>query len=87
MISFKKDARGTIISNAWEGQCREPEEPCPTRCQFGQGGTSTCYTCTMPATCKGSLVHTGFQLIRRRCHETETFSPSLSLERETVTWQ
>jgi len=60
MISLKIDEHGAVMDNAWEGKCREPGEPCPTSCQPGTGGTTTCYKCNISATCEGSLVCDAF---------------------------
>ena len=56
MISYKRDQRGTVIENSWEGKCLEPVDECPTSCQTDAGFTTqTCFKCNIPATCKGQL--------------------------------
>ena len=56
VISYKRDQRGTVIDNSWEGKCLEPGNECPTSCQTDATFTTqTCYKCNVPATCEGQF--------------------------------
>ena len=70
MISYKRDVRGTVIDNSWEGTCLEAGDQCPTGCHSDITAlTYTCYECNIPATCEGQLSsHSLHKYKRARTH-------------------